>query len=118
MSVDPVQNERVRIDFGPLYECIHIHKAMDALDDLRLNYEGDRRMQKELLLSQSTGSVPSGNGTELRNLLAKVAGFAIIEKITMKRALDFRSSQDVSNLKLVLETYRRSMICGILCAVL
>ncbi|KAN0062930.1 Rab GTPase-binding exocyst subunit S15 [Thecaphora frezii] len=38
-----VDNEHVKIDFKPLYQCIHIYDVMDMREQLQSNYQEDRR---------------------------------------------------------------------------
>ena len=39
-----VDNEEVRIDFRPLYQCVHIYDAMDLREQLQTSYQEDRRV--------------------------------------------------------------------------
>lgn len=40
-----LDNETVKIDFKPLYTCIHIYDALDAREELQLSYQADRRVR-------------------------------------------------------------------------
>ncbi len=91
-KVNTVRNNRVEIDFKPLYECIHIHEALGQRDELRASYESDRRTQRDLIIPARSGI---GSIAELKDVLATFAGFAIIEKVTMQKTFGFRSAQDV-----------------------
>lgn len=42
--VDVLDNEKLRVDFKPLFECIHIYTALDSLDELRRSYQADRKV--------------------------------------------------------------------------
>lgn len=42
--VNALDNETVKINFKPLYQCIHIHDTLDARDELQLSYQADRRV--------------------------------------------------------------------------
>lgn len=39
-----LDNERLQVDFTPLYQCIHIYGALDALDEIRKSYQADRKV--------------------------------------------------------------------------
>ena len=39
-----LDNERLKVDFTPLYQCIHIYGALDALDEIRKSYQADRQV--------------------------------------------------------------------------
>lgn len=91
---DLLQNEDLQVDFSPLFECLHIHQALGQMDKFRSEYALTRRRQKELLLPTSVTLVDE-DGQDLHNLLEEVAGFAIVERSTMKKIPDLRSPVDV-----------------------
>jgi hypothetical protein len=43
-----LDNETVKIDFKPLYTCIHIYDTLDAREELQLSYQADRRVRVSL----------------------------------------------------------------------
>lgn len=43
-SVNALDNEQIKIDFRPLYQCIHIYEALDAKTELQRNYQDDRKV--------------------------------------------------------------------------
>lgn len=94
---DELYNEEVKIDFEPLFECLHIHEALGEPDEFRLTYTDTRRQQKELLMSK-TLTFTDEDISSLNNLLEGIAGFAIIEKATMMKTTNFRSAADVDEL--------------------
>lgn len=94
---DVLDNEELKVDFEPLFECLHIHEALDQSDRFRVEYAATRRKQKELLLPSSINLVDEEDSS-LSSLLEGIAGFAIIEKATMRRAHDLRSPVDVDEL--------------------
>jgi hypothetical protein len=49
-SVDPLDNEQLKIKFEPLYECIHIYSALDSLEELQRSYHSDRKVFHLLLM--------------------------------------------------------------------
>ena len=91
---DLLDNEDVQVDFTPMLECLHIHEALGQSEKFRLEYAATRRRQKELLMPTSV-SLIDPEGASLSELLEGVAGFAIVEKATMKKAPELRSSVDV-----------------------
>lgn len=91
---DMLHNEELQVDFTPLFECLHIHQSLGQMDKFRIEYANTRRRQKELLLPPSITLIDE-DGAGLHNLLEEMAGFAIVERATMKRVPDLRSSVDV-----------------------
>ncbi|EPQ27215.1 uncharacterized protein PFL1_05138 [Pseudozyma flocculosa PF-1] len=92
-----VENEHVKIDFKPLYQCIHIYDIMDMREQLQANYQEDRRAQANLLLSQGLSFHPS-NPT-FPALLEEVVGFFIVEHHVLQTSPPgFRADQEVDDL--------------------
>lgn len=92
---DILENEDVQVDFTPLFECMHIHDALDQTEKFKIEYAATRRQQKELLMPTSITLIDP-EGASLSELLEGIAGFAIIEKATIKKAPTLRSLADVS----------------------
>ena len=91
---DLLQNDELQVDFTPLFECLHIHQSLGHMEKFRTEYANTRRRQKELLIPASITLVDK-DGACLHNLLEEMAGFAIVERSTMKRVPDLRSPVDV-----------------------
>lgn len=91
---DLLQNDDLQVPFAPLFECLHIHQSLGQMDRFRIEYANTRRRQKDLLLPASVTLVDEG-GASLHNLLEEMAGFAIVERATMMKVPDLRSSVDV-----------------------
>lgn len=91
---DVLDNEELHVDFQPLFECLHIHEALGQSDKFKQEYAATRRRQKELLLPASIDLMEEDEQS-LSSLLEGIAGFAIIEKATMRRAHNLRSPVDV-----------------------
>lgn len=91
---DLLQNEELQVDFTPLFECLHIHQSLGHMDKFKVEYANTRRRQKDLLIPTSITLVDE-DGASLHNLLEEMAGFAIVERTTMKRAPGLRSPVDV-----------------------
>ncbi|KAH7393539.1 exocyst complex subunit Sec15-like-domain-containing protein [Cadophora sp. MPI-SDFR-AT-0126] len=94
---DVLDNEELHVDFQPLFECLHIHEALGQSDKFRAEYAATRRRQKELLLP-SFVDLMEEDEQSLSSLLEGIAGFAIIERATMRRAHNLRSPVDVDEL--------------------
>ncbi|KAL8898484.1 MAG: hypothetical protein Q9207_006678 [Kuettlingeria erythrocarpa] len=94
---DILDNEDVQVDFTPLFECMHIHEALGQSETFRTDYAATRRQQKELLMPASITLVDP-EGASLSELLEGIAGFAVIEKATLKKAPNLRSLADVDEL--------------------
>ncbi|GAA6041621.1 hypothetical protein JCM8097_007771 [Rhodosporidiobolus ruineniae] len=92
-----LDNEAVKIDFKPLYTCIHIYDALDAREELQLSYQADRRAQAGLLLSTTSTTTPYSLPA-LSTLLEEIVGFFLIESHVLRTTNSFRSEQDVEDL--------------------
>ena len=97
VEFDTLDNEDVQVDFTPLFECLHIHDALGQTERFRADYAATRRQQKELLMPASITLIDSEESS-LSELLEGIAGFAIVEKATMKKAPGLRSTADVDEL--------------------
>lgn len=95
---DALDNDELQVDFTPLFECLHIHEALGQSEKFRSDYAATRRQQKELLLPTSVNLVDEDSESSLSSLLEGIAGFAIIEKATMRRVPSLRSPVDVDEL--------------------
>lgn len=94
---DVLDNEDVQVDFTPLFECLHIHDALGQTDRFRIDYAETRRKQKELLMPASVTLIDA-ECVSLSELLEGMAGFAIVEKATLKKTPELRSAVDVDEL--------------------
>ena len=94
---DVLDNEDVQVDFTPLFECLHIHNALGQTDKFRSEYAATRRKQKELLMPASV-TLTDAEGASLSELLEGMAGFAIVEKATLKKTPELRSAVDVDEI--------------------
>ena len=94
---DILDNEDVQVDFTPLFECLHIHKALGQIEKFRGDYAATRKQQKELLMPASVTLIDA-EGASLSEFLEGIAGFAIVEKATIKKTPELRSAVDVDEL--------------------
>lgn len=92
---DVLDNEELQVNFTPLFEAVHIHDALGQSDRFRSEYAITRRQQKDLLLPTSV-ELLADDEASLSSLLEGIAGFAIIEKETMRRLPHLRSPAEVS----------------------
>ncbi|KND92627.1 Exocyst complex component sec15 [Tolypocladium ophioglossoides CBS 100239] len=94
---DVLDNEELQVEFTPLFEALHIHDALGQSDRFRSEYATTRRQQKDLLLPNSV-ELLADDESSLSSLLEGIAGFAIIEKATMRQVPHLRSAVDVEEL--------------------
>ncbi|RKU42842.1 hypothetical protein DL546_001788 [Coniochaeta pulveracea] len=94
---DILENDEVAVDFTPLFEALHIHAALNQSEKFRLEYAATRRQQKDLLMPTSINLLEDDESS-LSSLLEDIAGFAILEKSTLRRAPQLRSATDVDEL--------------------
>ena len=119
-----LDDQTTKIDFKPLYQCIHIYDTLDALEDLQKSYQADRSVsvckkyllhlcpdvihrqsQASLILSESQSIQPFSLEV-LSQLLEEIVGFFIIESYVLsststgpsKRKIRFRMSEQVGEL--------------------
>ncbi|KAI9574653.1 exocyst complex subunit Sec15-like-domain-containing protein [Boletus coccyginus] len=87
-----LDNAKIKVDFQPLYQCVHIYISLDSLDDLRASYQADRKAQSDLILPTplSLSSLPA--------LLEEICGFFIIESHVLETTSGFRSEREVEEL--------------------
>lgn len=104
-----VENDKVNIDFRPLYQCIHIYDALGLRDELQASYHEDRRAQANLLLNQgltfdpsntsSTTTSSAGGGTAFPALLEEMVGFFLVEQhVISTTPAGFRPEQELDDL--------------------
>jgi hypothetical protein len=96
---DILNNEETetQVDFSPLFECMHIHDTLGKLEHFKTEYAATRRRQKELLIPSQV-NLDDEEEAELSGLLESIAGFAIVERATMKKTDNFRAPVDVDEL--------------------
>lgn len=97
-AVDPQDNARIRIDFRPLYQCIHIYEALDCKAELQRNYQEDRKKQATLILDSRATTTAETLLSTLPDLMQELVGFFIIEAHVLRTVADFRSQRDVDDL--------------------
>lgn len=101
-AVEMVTNERsdinvmccdtVKVDFQPLYQCIHTYASLESLDELRSSYQADRKAQSDLILPLT---LPLAS---LPDVVEEICGFFIIESHVLETTSGFRSEQEVEEL--------------------
>lgn len=42
--VDALDNDEIKVDFKPLYHCIHIYEALGQKPELQRSYQDDRKV--------------------------------------------------------------------------
>ncbi|KAF5333160.1 hypothetical protein D9611_002539 [Ephemerocybe angulata] len=87
-----LNNDKLQVDFKPLFECIHIYTSLDSLTDLQKSYQADRKAQSDLILPTPLplASLPA--------LTQEISGFFILESHVLETTGTFRSQRDVEEL--------------------
>jgi hypothetical protein len=105
-----LDNEKLQVDFKPLYQSIHIYTALDSLDELRKSYQADRKVTWPLsshlvirltVLVQAQSDLILPTPLPLSSLLQitqEIAGFFIIETQVLNSTCSFRSEREVNSL--------------------
>jgi hypothetical protein len=92
-----MKSEDLEVDFTPLFEALHIYRSLGQMEKFKTDYAVSRRAQRDLLLQNSIFLGDEELG-DLHTLLEDIAGFAIMERATMKKVPDLRSTIDVEEL--------------------
>ncbi|KAG1752614.1 exocyst complex subunit Sec15-like-domain-containing protein [Suillus paluster] len=87
-----LDSEKLKVDFTPLYQCIHIYTTLDSIDNLRRSYQADRKAQSDLILPDP---LPLAS---LVSLTQEICGFFIIESHVLETTGNFRSEREVEEL--------------------
>ncbi|EIW61471.1 rsec15 [Trametes versicolor FP-101664 SS1] len=87
-----LDNEQLKVDFKPLYECIHIYTALDSLDEIRRSYQADRKAQSDLIIPEPL-PIPS-----LASITQEIVGYFIVENHVLNTTGSFRSEREVEDL--------------------
>ncbi|CAA7260029.1 unnamed protein product [Cyclocybe aegerita] len=87
-----LDNEKLHVDFKPLFECIHIYTTLDSLNELQKSYQADRKAQSDLILPTP---LPLAS---LSSLTQEISGFFIVESHVLETTGNFRSGRDVEEL--------------------
>ena len=106
----------LNVDFAPLFEAIHIHEALGQLDRFRSEYAVTRRRQKDLIVPLSL-RINDDEASELKTLLESIAGFAIVERATIKKTENLRASVDVDELWDSMSQSAISLMSGAMAAI-
>ncbi|KAG9043424.1 hypothetical protein FS837_009637 [Tulasnella sp. UAMH 9824] len=95
-----LDNDQLKVDFKPLYQCIHIYTALDAVEELQRSYQADRKAQASLILSDRMSGASSSLSlaTTLLPLTEDIIGFFIIENHVLRTTRSFRSQREVEEL--------------------
>ncbi|KAF8663498.1 hypothetical protein AX16_001066 [Volvariella volvacea WC 439] len=92
VEFDVFHNDKLLVDFKPLFECIHIYTALESLEELQRSYQADRKAQSNLILPSPLPLV------SLPSLLQEISGFFIVEHHVLATTGTFRSERDVEEL--------------------
>ena len=89
--------DQFKLDFKPLYQCLHIYDELGQRTEFRTNYAEDRRAQAKLTLSSITSSfnLKDRNTDNFESLLQEVVGFFIIEHLILYSTTNFRTQSQV-----------------------
>jgi len=92
-TIDNVlDNEKLKVDFKPLYQCILIYTALDSLPELQKSYQADRKTQSTLILSSALAL------QSLPVLTQEITGFFISETHVLRTTRGFRTKSEVEEL--------------------
>ena len=90
-----LDNDKVKLDFAPLHQSIHIYTALSALPELQVSYQRDRKEQASLIMNDNTVNELVGALPILTNSLL---GFFVVELEVLRTAVGFRDWRQVEEL--------------------
>lgn len=104
-----LDNDKLHVDFKPLFECIHIYATLDSLDELQRSYQADRKVidlryttyecSDSVIQAQSDLILPMPLPlSSLPSLTQEISGFFIVESHVLETTGAFRSERDVEEL--------------------
>ncbi|KAF5321792.1 hypothetical protein D9619_000672 [Psilocybe cf. subviscida] len=87
-----LDNDKLHVDFKPLFQCILIYTTLNSLSELQKSYQADRKAQSDLILPTPLplASLPA--------LTQEISGFFIVESHVLETTGNFRSARDVEEL--------------------
>ncbi|KAJ8093400.1 Rab GTPase-binding exocyst subunit S15 [Marasmius tenuissimus] len=91
-ELNVLDNDQLRIDFKPLYQCIHIYTALESLAELQKSYQADRKAQSDLILP---APLPLSS---LQSITEQFSGFFTVETHVLETTGSFRSEREVEEL--------------------
>ncbi|KAJ3391671.1 hypothetical protein HDU92_008920 [Lobulomyces angularis] len=94
---DCLNNNLIKLDFRPLYQCLHIYFVLGKFDELKSSYEENRQLQFDLIFSNSF-TFQNGTVEEFQQFLHDIIGFFIIEAVVVNTTQDFRPTTRVESL--------------------
>ncbi|WWC89397.1 uncharacterized protein L201_004321 [Kwoniella dendrophila CBS 6074] len=98
VEFDALDNEEIKVDFKPLYQCIHIYEALESKPELQRSYQVDRKTQATLILTSRLSTTPETLLATMPVLMQELVGFFIIESHLLRTMPDFRTQRDVDEL--------------------
>ncbi|GJJ72836.1 exocyst complex component 6 [Entomortierella parvispora] len=99
-EVDILDTNKVKLDFKPLYQCLHIYDELGQRAEFRNSYAEDRKAQAKLTLSSinSSFNIKDRNTDNFKSLLQDIAGFFIVEHIILYSTTNFRTQSQLDEL--------------------
>jgi hypothetical protein len=94
-SVNLLDNDKVKLDFAPLHQSIHIYTALLALPELQSSYQRDRKEQASLIMNDNTSTQLVD---ALPTLTASLIGFFVVETEVLRTTVGFRDWKQVEEL--------------------
>ncbi|WWD17361.1 hypothetical protein CI109_101802 [Kwoniella shandongensis] len=98
VEFDALDNDEIKIDFRPLYQCVHIYEALERKPEFQRSYQEDRKIQATLILTSRLSTTPETLLSTLPLLMQELVGFFIIESHVLNTMPDFRTQRDVDEL--------------------
>lgn len=86
-----VDNERLRVDFVPLYQSLHIHTTLGHRDDFKKTYDENRKAQLNLVLTSSFNLTHRNQIGTFATYLQDIIGFFVIESVVCETTEGFRT---------------------------
>ncbi len=96
--VNVVDNDRLRVDFVPLYQAVHIYGTLCRRDGFKKDYEENRKAQLNVVLSGSFNLTNRQQMVTFATYLQDIIGFFVIESVVSDTTENVRTRAAVEAL--------------------
>lgn len=107
-TVNVLDNDKLHVDFKPLFQCVLIYTTLNSLSELQKSYQADRKVRYSIYClvhsshhhqAQSDLILPTPLPlASLSALTQEISGFFIVESHVLETTGNFRSARDVEEL--------------------
>ncbi|KAJ3216527.1 hypothetical protein HDU67_009312 [Dinochytrium kinnereticum] len=78
--INSLNTEEFRVDFKPLYQCLHIHDVLGKRKMFKTDFEENRKLQAGIILNTQL-NLQDGDLKDFETYISDIVGFFIIEAV-------------------------------------